>query len=45
MPILALRLFLEKTLEWIVIALMTALAGVVIAGVLFRKLGAPAGLV
>lgn len=36
-----LRRFLEIALEWIVIALMASLAGVVIAGVGFRKFGAP----
>ena len=35
------RRTLEQALEWIVIALMAALAAVVIAGVGFRKFGAP----
>jgi TRAP-type C4-dicarboxylate transport system permease small subunit len=36
-----LRRLLEIILQWVVIVLMIALAGVVIAGVAFRKFGAP----
>ena len=32
---------LEKFLEWVVVALMASMALVVVAGVLFRKFGAP----
>lgn len=38
---LSLRTVFEKFLEWVVIVLMTALAVLVVSGVLFRKLGAP----
>lgn len=37
----SLRSVLDRTLEWVVIALMAALALIVVAGFLFRKFGAP----